>query len=112
MLSITEEDYLHPVQTDTSTVYTLEELRSLILPLAERRGMGSVRLFGSYARGEADAESDIDLIVDKGGNRFLAVSGLAEDILDATGKLADVFDQSELVPGPFRNAVLREAIAL
>ncbi len=29
-------------------------------------GIKSISLFGSYARGEADDESDIDLLIDKG----------------------------------------------
>jgi predicted nucleotidyltransferase len=47
---------------------TIEELRatkrSEILRLAARRGAGNLRVFGSVARGESDADSDIDFLVD------------------------------------------------
>jgi uncharacterized protein len=46
---------------------TLQELlskRDEILSIAERHGAFNVRIFGSVARGEADAISDIDVLVD------------------------------------------------
>ena len=36
-------------------VYTREELGGMVRPLLEKYGMESASLFGSYARGEADA---------------------------------------------------------
>ena len=42
----------------------------------------------------------------------VALGGLAERIWDATGKRPDVVDVSQLLPGPFRDEVLREAVAL
>jgi predicted nucleotidyltransferase len=46
-------------------------------------------LFGSYARGEATEESDIDILVITGGNRFEMQKNLSEiavDILLDTGE--------------------------
>ncbi len=46
-------------------------------------------LFGSYARGEATEESDIDILVITSGNRFEMqknLSGIAVDILLKTGE--------------------------
>jgi hypothetical protein len=48
-------------------VYTLEEIRAKAIPIAKKYGVKRLSLFGSYARGEADAQSDLDLIY-KGGN--------------------------------------------
>ena len=105
-------EYLHPEPADTVTVFTLDELREVIVPLVQRRGMRSVSIFGSYARAKATALSDIDLLVDKGDARYLALCGLSGDIYEATGKLPDVYDISQLREGPFKDEVLREAIAL
>ena len=44
-------------------VLSHEELVSVILPLLRKYGVQEALLFGSYARGEADEESDIDLLV-------------------------------------------------
>ncbi len=47
-------------------IYTTEELRQIITPIARRHDITKVFLFGSYARGEATVESDIDLRIDGG----------------------------------------------
>lgn len=99
-------------QTDNTKVYTIEELREIIVPYIRRRGMAWACIFGSYARGEADGTSDIDILVDKGDNRFLVLGGLAEEVYAATGKHSDVIDISQLKPGRFRGTVLRETIVL
>lgn len=99
-------------QTDNTTVYTIDQLRSIVAPFVESRGFANAYLFGSYARGEASGTSDIDILVDKGKARALAVCGLANHVYQATGKLTDVFDISELDQGPFRESVLRDAVAL
>ena len=49
--------------------YTVEEISRRVAPVAERYGLAAVYLFGSYARGEATAESDVDLLVDLRGSR-------------------------------------------
>ena len=64
--------------------------------------MASASLFGSYARGEADASSDIDLLlVGQRGFRPLGVFGVAEDLHRISGKAVDVYEISELDEGPF-----------
>lgn len=44
--------------------------RGEILSLAARHGATNVRVFGSVARGEDDAASDIDILVDLDPNRM------------------------------------------
>ena len=38
--------------------------------------------------------------------------GIAEELHRRPGKKVDVYEQSELEPGPFRDTVMREAVAL
>ena len=48
-------------------VISLESLkanRAKILALAEKYGASNVRVFGSVARGEAQADSDVDFLID------------------------------------------------
>lgn len=47
-------------------IYTIDEIRNIIVPIATQYGVQSVYLFGSYARGEATAASDLDLRIEKG----------------------------------------------
>lgn len=105
-----EESYLDLQPTDTTTVFSLPDLRAMISPLIQSYGMRWARIFGSYARGDANGESDIDVLVDRGACGFLDICSLADDIYRASGKLSDVYDISELDDGPFRDAVLAEAV--
>ncbi|MFR8176492.1 MAG: nucleotidyltransferase family protein [Christensenellales bacterium] len=41
-------------------IYTLDEIRKITVPIAERYRLKKLSLFGSYARGEASESSDID----------------------------------------------------
>ena len=41
-------------------IYTIEEIREKIIPIAKKYGVKKISLFGSYARGEATKNSDLD----------------------------------------------------
>ena len=45
-------------------IYTVEEIRRYITPVAVRYRLKAVYLFGSYARGGATDESDVELLID------------------------------------------------
>ena len=61
--------------------YTLEEIRQKIIPVAKLYGVERVYLFGSYARNEAKAKSDIDLRIDSGEIKgYFALAGLYNDL--------------------------------
>ena len=47
-------------------LYTIDEIKEKTIPIAKAYGIKSMGLFGSYARGEADDNSDVDLYIDKG----------------------------------------------
>lgn len=46
--------------------YTVNEIKEKVTPVAKSFGVKSVSLFGSYARGNADAGSDVDIYIEKG----------------------------------------------
>ena len=77
-------------------VYTLDQLRQLIIPLLKQYGMKGASIFGSYARGTPSEESDIDLLVDS-PLRGLDFIGLIESIRESLAdKEVDVIDISEI----------------
>ena len=47
-------------------VYTIDQIRDIVSPIAASYGIPAVWLFGSYARGEATENSDVDLLIDCG----------------------------------------------
>lgn len=46
------------------SVYTTAEIADKVRPIAKAYGIDKIYLFGSYARGEATEESDIDFYVE------------------------------------------------
>jgi predicted nucleotidyltransferase len=46
-------------------IYTLEQLKDLVEPIAKKYNLKALWVFGSYARGEATNKSDVDLLMDK-----------------------------------------------
>ncbi|MEE1275063.1 MAG: nucleotidyltransferase domain-containing protein [Olegusella sp.] len=97
-----------------SDVFTIEELARLVDPILQRYGASGASLFGSYARGEATPDSDIDLIV-LGGPTFdrRDVFSIAEDLYEEAGKPVDVYEESELNPASeFYRSVKRDELKL
>lgn len=69
----------------------LDEIRSTVTELGEQYGAERIYLFGSYARGEANPFSDVDLRIDKGRIRGLfALSGLRLDLEERLGTKVDL----------------------
>ena len=78
-------------------IYSIEEIQRCVFPIAKHYGVERVYLFGSYARGSATPESDIDIRVDKGSLRGLfALSGMRLDICDALSKDVDLLTTNSL----------------
>jgi uncharacterized protein len=77
-----------PYPRATGPAPSLEELRTRreeIMRAAARHGVRTARVFGSVARGDAGAGSDVDLLVEMDGERGLlqqaALQGDLEELL-------------------------------
>ncbi|MCD7805351.1 MAG: nucleotidyltransferase domain-containing protein [Oscillospiraceae bacterium] len=103
-------------------ILSLQEIANIVKPIAEKYGLRAVYLYGSYARGTADEESDIDLIVDTTGTSIkglFALGALYSELSDALGKEIDLITLSSLTQAPqmpseigFRDNVQNEKIRL
>jgi len=90
----------------------LQAKREDILKVCARYGVHNVRVFGSVARGEADEQSDIDLMVDfEPGRSLLDHAGLWLELQDLLGVKVDVVSSRGIKPR-IRERVLREAVPL
>lgn len=84
--------------------YTIEEIKSIVEPIARKYGVARVYLFGSYARGDATENSDVDLRVDKGALKgMFALCGLYTEVEEALQTKVDV-----LTTGSFDEEFLRK----
>ena len=95
---------------------TLEELlkekREAIICICAKHGAHNVRVFGSVARGEADEQSDIDLLVEfDPGRSLLDHAALWLELQDLLGCKLDVVSDRGIKPR-IRERVRREAIPL
>lgn len=90
----------------------LRSKRQEILALAARHGARSLLLFGSFARGEAHTDSDVDFLVELGpGSTLIDLGSLQMDLQDLLGRKVDVVEPDAL-HWSIRDRVLREAIPL
>ena len=74
-------------------VYTIEELKQKITPIAHKHGLRAVYIFGSYARNEATADSDIDVLIDREGScirSLFDMGGLHNELCESIGKEVDL----------------------
>lgn len=90
----------------------LNSHRAALLDLAARHGAGNVRVFGSLARGEERAGSDLDLLVHLSeGRSLLDLIALKQAIEDLVGRPVDIVTERALSPY-LRERILAEAIPL
>ncbi len=62
-------------------VYTIQEIKEMIYGILKKYGIEKAYIFGSYARGEANKKSDIDIMIKKGKLKtLLQLSALAYEI--------------------------------
>lgn len=80
-------------------VYSIEEIRAIAAPIAERHGVNALYLFGSYARGEATPASDMDFRIEK-NQRFslFQLAALQLDLENSFQKSLDVLTTQMLSP--------------
>ena len=81
--------------------YSVEELKEIIAPIAEKYHISKVYLFGSFARGDYNELSDVDLRIEKGELKgMFALCGFYTEVEEAlqlkvdvltTGSLEDTF---------------------
>ena len=96
----------------TGRVYQIDEIKDIVAPIAQRYGAERIYLFGSYARGNASPDSDIDLRIDKGKIRgMFALSGLRIALLEKLQKNVDLLTTGSL-DDDFLNEIKSEEVLI
>jgi len=95
-----------------STLEMLRTRRQEIQRLASLHGARNIRVFGSVARTEDTAESDIDFLIDMDESRsLLDLVGFQQELEAMLNRPADVLTERGINPY-LRDRILGEAIAL
>lgn len=90
----------------------LRQQRRGIFETARKRGVSKVRVFGSVARGEATANSDLDLLVDlQPGRTLLDLAGFRREVAELLDLPVDVATP-DIFKDRLRNEILEEALPL
>ncbi|MDR2977531.1 MAG: nucleotidyltransferase family protein [Streptococcaceae bacterium] len=80
-------------------ILTINEIKEKVAPIAEKYSIREVVLFGSYARGEQDEASDVDLMVDLEGTpiqSLMDLVGLQYELEDALGLPVDLLTKEQV----------------
>jgi hypothetical protein len=86
----------------------LAEIESRVAPVLKKYRVARAAIFGSYARGEATENSDIDILIEFEGDRsLLDLAGLKIELEEALGKKVDVLTYKSLDP-LLRDRILSE----
>ncbi len=93
-------------------VYSLEEIRNIISPIAARYGVSKVYLFGSRARGDNEPDSDYDFLISRGDiNTIISHMEFVYDLEDAFGVHVDVVTD-DMDDREFLNMIKEECIGI
>lgn len=86
-------------QEKNQHIYTLDEIIGIVTPFADEYHFDEIYLFGSYARGKATADSDLDFLV-VGGDNFKKTNifALGYDLSVAFDKEVDAYELCEIIP--------------
>ena len=72
-------------------IYSIEQIKQLILPVMNKHQVSEVYLFGSQARGEANDNSDVDIYCDSGDvETLLDAVSFNNELEEALHKKVDV----------------------
>jgi predicted nucleotidyltransferase len=100
--------------TGLNKIYSIDELRSALKPIFAQYPIYSAILFGSYARGEATEQSDIDIVIDSHRELLdIRFYGVLEDITEKLAKPIDLFEACGIQnPSPIYSIIEKEGVSL
>jgi len=95
--------------------YSIEDIAKIVTPIAKRHNLNAVYLFGSYARGEAANDSDIDLLIDSSTapHKGLQYFDIVADFEKSFGEgSVDVINMNQVTGSHLseQNKILAEAV--
>ena len=94
-------------------ILTIKQIKDLIRPIMLKHNIKDVYLFGSYSRGEANRDSDVDIYCDKGDVKSLYDEvAFKEELEVALNKKVDVVTIGSQMHDFFRQQLEKDLIKL
>ena len=96
----------------SENIMSINDIKRIVRPLAEKYRISEVYIFGSYARNEATDHSDIDFLVFGGKDfKLTSVFAFAEELRRAIDKEIDVFEINEVnTDSSFYETIMKEKV--
>ena len=95
-------------------IYTIEELKEILYDVLKDFSVKKAILFGSYAKNNQTATSDIDIVIDSEGKLLnIYFYGLLEELVERLQKEVDLFEISEIQEGsPIYDNIQKEGVVI
>ena len=91
---------------------SIEELKLIVKPVAEKYGVDKIYLFGSVARGDFKKNSDYDFYIEAEKIRSIStISGFFQDLREAVGYEIDLISTKRM-DREFLNTIMKEGVVL
>lgn len=94
-------------------VLRMTEIEDALRTLLTRCNAEYAIVFGSYARGDATPDSNLDVVI-IGGNNFIPrnIFALAEDLRELIGRNADVLEMREVNTAPLYESIMHDGVLI
>ena len=94
--------------------YSIDEIRQRLIPIFKSSSIYRAILFGSYSKGTASTNSDIDIVIDSRGEiRGIDFYGVLDEIVEALNMDVDLFEASEIRAGtPIHDEIFQQGVIL
>ena len=100
-------------EKEIKNVLTIKQIKMIIKPILNRHGIKNINLFGSYARGEANGDSDVDIYCDKGNiKNMIEQAKLIGELKKSLNKEVDIVFDSSKMDNHFKKQIMEDMITL
>ena len=105
---------MNGVRAFVDSIYNVNRLREMLYPIFDANPIYSATLFGSYAKGNATEQSDVDIVIDSRGQLLnMAFYGVLDAITERLGKQVDLFELSEIrKPSPMYTEIMQSGVRI
>ena len=89
----------------------IKELKPKIVKVLKKNDVARAGIFGSYARGEENENSDIDIVIEPPKNIGFGFAGIEFELEEALGKKVDLLSYRAIHP-LLKKRILKEEIRI
>ena len=95
------------------SILTIKQIKERIKPIIEKYNIKEVYLFGSYARGEANRNSDVDIYCESGNaDTLIKLSAFKKEIKEALQKDVDIVTFDSTIDSFFKEQLDKDKIKI